>query len=103
VVAERLAHVVCVHLEQGPVLRAAGRHQDVVDRCWQVLKEPLRGSRVGGVEGCGALRADLQRRLLEPVGIAAGEDYIGALSPGAPGCLEPDARAAADQDDSLSC
>jgi hypothetical protein len=56
---------------------------------------------VVGVEGRGALRADLGRRLLEPVGIAAGEDDIGTLGPGAPGCLESDARAAADHDDGL--
>jgi hypothetical protein len=66
-----------------------------------VLAGPERtsaGQRVGGVEGRSALRFDLQRRLLEPVGIAAGEDSIGALSPGAPGCLEPDARAEADRE-----
>jgi len=74
----------------------------VVDRCWQVLEEPLQGSRVVGVEGRSAWRAEFRRRLLEPVGITAGEDDISTLSPGAPGCLEPDARAAADHDDGLS-
>jgi hypothetical protein len=74
----------------------------VVDRCWQVLEEPLERSRVVGVEGHGALRAELLRCLLEALGIAAGEDYIGTLSPGASGCLEPYACAAADHDDSLS-
>ena len=43
-----------------------------------------------------------QRRLPEPVGIAAGEDDIGTLGPGPPGGLQPDARAAADHDDGLS-
>src|SRR5262249_52520875 len=57
---------------------------------------------VVSVEGRGASRTDLQRRLLEPVGIAAGEDDIGTLSPSASSCLEPDARAAADHDDGLS-
>jgi hypothetical protein len=74
----------------------------MVDRCWQSLEEPLQGSRVGGVEGRRAQCADVQRRLLEPAGIAAGEDGIGTLSPGAPGCLETDAGAAADHDDGLS-
>src|SRR5260370_42500265 len=74
----------------------------MVDRRWQAAEEPLQGSRVLGVEGRGTLRAEFQRRLLEPVGIAAGEDDIGTLSPGASSCLEPDARAAADDDDGLS-
>src|SRR6266568_939657 len=73
----------------------------MVDRCWQVLEESLQGSGVAGVEGRGALRADFQCRLLEPAGMAAGEDDIGTLSPGPPGCLEPDACAAADHDDGL--
>jgi len=73
----------------------------MVDRRGQVAEEARQGGRVGGVEGCGALRAEFQRRLLEPAGTAAGEDDIGALSPGAPGCLEPDACAAADHDDGL--
>jgi hypothetical protein len=64
----------------------------MVDRCWQVLEEPLQGSRVVGiVEGRGTLCAEFQRRLLEPVGIAAGEDDIGTLSPRASSCLQPDA------------
>ena len=67
-------------------------------RSW---KNRCQGSRVVGVEGRGALRAEFGRRLLEPVGIAGGEDDIGTLGPGAPGGLEPDARAAADHDDGL--
>ena len=74
----------------------------MVDRCGQVLEEPLQGSRVVGVEGRSVWRAELRRRLLEPAGIAAGEDDIGTLGPGAPGCLEPDTCAAADDDDGLS-
>jgi hypothetical protein len=41
------------------------------------------------------------RRLAEPDGIAAGEDDLGTLSPDAPGCLKPDARAASDHHDRL--
>jgi hypothetical protein len=73
----------------------------MIDRCWQILKEPLQGSRVIGVKGRGALHAEFQRRLLEPVGIAAGKDDIGTLSPGTSSCLEPDACTAADHDDGL--
>jgi hypothetical protein len=43
----------------------------MVDRCRQVLEEPLQGSRVVGVEGRGALRAKFQRRLLEQVDACA--------------------------------
>ena len=81
--AERVMHLICVHLEQRDIVRAAGRDHHMVDRRRQVLAEPLQGSHVVGVEGRGALRAEFQRRLLEPVGIAAGEDDISTLSPGA--------------------
>jgi hypothetical protein len=52
-------------------VRTAGCDHHMVDRCWQVLEEPLQGSRVVGVEGRGALRAKFQRRLLEPVDACA--------------------------------
>ena len=38
----------------------------------------------------------------QPLGVAAGEDDLGALGAGAPGRLEPDAGAAADHDDGLA-
>jgi hypothetical protein len=100
--AQPLAHLCRVHLEQGAVARAAGRDHHMVDRCRQVLEEPLQGGRVVGVEGGGALRAEFPRRLLEPVGTTAGEDDIGTLGSSASGCFEPDTRAAADHDDGLS-
>jgi hypothetical protein len=102
VVADRLAHPGPVHLEQGPVVRSAGSNHHVVDRCWQVLEEPPQGCRIGGVEGRGALCANCESRLLEPVGIPAGEDDVSTLSTGAPSRLEPDASGAADHDDRLS-
>ncbi len=75
----------------------------MVDRRGQVPEEPLAGQ-PASVASKAAVRAapTSQRRLLEPVGIAAGEDDVGALGPGPPGGLEADARAAADQDDGLS-
>ena len=47
-------------------------------------------------------RPDLVRRRAEAVGVAGGEDDVGALGPGAAGRLEPDAGAAADHDDGLA-
>jgi hypothetical protein len=73
----------------------------MVDRARQALEEPRQGSGVLGVEGRGVSRADLGGRFPEPVGVTAGEDDIGPLRPGAPGCLQPDAPAAAYYDDGL--
>jgi hypothetical protein len=74
----------------------------VVDWCGQLVEEPLEPVEIGGVEGCGVLRAEFQRRLVEPVGIAAGEDDTGTLSPGPSSFSNPDAGVAADHDDGLS-
>ena len=101
-VAERLAHLIRVHLEQGHVARAGAGDQHVVDRVRQLVEESLQRGRIGGVEGGGAPRADVARRPLEALGIAAGEDDVGALAAGAPGGLEADPGAAADQDDGLA-
>ena len=101
-VGERRAHLVGVHLEQRPVVGAAGRDQHVVDRTREPVEEALQRSRVVGVEGRGAPRVDVARRALEALGIAAGEDDVGALAAGASGGLQPDAGAAADDDDGLA-
>jgi hypothetical protein len=74
----------------------------VVDRVAQAVEELLQRCRVVGVEGGGAPRVDVERRLLEPLGIPAGEDNVGALTAGASGGLEPDSGAAADEDDGLA-
>jgi hypothetical protein len=68
----------------------------MVDRVGQAVEEPLQRCRVGGVEGGGAPRVDVERCLPQPLGIPAGEDDVGALTAGASGGLEPDAGAAAD-------
>ena len=101
VIAERVARLGRVHLQQGPVDRASGCDHHVVDRRWQILEEPLQASSVISVEGRRPLRPDLFGRLAEPDGIAAGEDDLGTLRPGAPGCLKPDASTAADHHDRL--
>jgi hypothetical protein len=46
-------------------------------------------------------RTDVGRRLAEPFGTATDEDDVGPLGPGPARGLQPDARAAADQDDGL--
>jgi hypothetical protein len=74
----------------------------VVDRGWKILEEQLEGGRIVGVEGRGALRVELERCLLEAFGIAPGEDEAGALGAGSPGGFQPDACAAADDNDGLA-
>jgi hypothetical protein len=101
VIVERGAHLGRVHLQQGPVDRASGCDHHVVDRRWQILEEPLQGGSVSSGEGRRPLRPDLFGRLAEPDRIAAGEDDLGTLRPGAPGCLKPAARTAADRHDRL--
>jgi hypothetical protein len=49
-----------------------------------------------------APRVELERCLLEALGIAPGEDDAGALGAGSPGGFQPDAGAAADDDDGLA-
>ena len=81
---------------------SAGGDHHVVDRAWEILEERLQGGRIVGVEGRGALRAELARGSLEAFGIAPGEDDAGALGAGSPGGFQPDAGAAADDDDGLA-
>ena len=100
-IAERVTRLVPVHLEQRLVRRPAPGDQDVVDRCGQAGEELAQRRRVGRVERRGAGRADLAGRLLEPVRMPGGQDDVGPLGPCAPGRLQPDAGAAADQDDGL--
>jgi hypothetical protein len=68
----------------------------VVDRVRQSLEEPLEGLHVGGVEGDRALGADLLRRPLQALGVAADEDDIGALRARQPSRREADAGAPAE-------
>jgi hypothetical protein len=74
----------------------------VVDRFGQVTEEPFARSWAGGIEGGAAQRAEFARGVLQALGIAAGEDDVGALGAGSPGCLEPDSGAAAGHDDCLA-
>src|SRR5262245_21489226 len=74
----------------------------MVDRTWEIAEERLQGGRIVGVEGRGALRVELERCLLEALGIAPREDHAGALGAGSPGGLQPDAAAAADDNEGLA-
>ena len=70
-----------LHLEQRPVVGAAGRDQHVVDRVRQVVEE--RVQRAGSVASNAAvlLRADLPGRPLEPARVTAGETTSAPSAP----------------------
>jgi hypothetical protein len=81
---------------------SAGGDHDVIDRAWEIPEERLQGGRIVGVEGRGALRVEFECCLFEAFGIAPDEDDAGALGAGSPGGFQPDAGAAADDDDDLA-
>jgi hypothetical protein len=80
---------------------AGGRTPASASRGWEILEERLQGGRIVGVEGCDALRVELERCSLEAFRIAPGEDDAVALGAGSPGGFQPDAGAAADDDDGV--
>ena len=100
--AQRLAHFVWIHVEQRQVAWTASGHHDVVDWCWEPCEEGRQRHCVVSVEGGGAVCADLYRCVVQPIRIAPGQDDLSSLGPSAPGCFQPDARAAADHHDDLS-
>ncbi len=73
--AEAAPRLLRRHLERRPVVGSAGGDHHVVDRRWEILEERLQGAGIVGVEGRGALGADVERGLLEALGITAGEDH----------------------------
>ena len=77
--AEGVADLLGLHLEDRPVLGAAGGDQDMVDRRRQALAEAGQRTRIVGVKGRGTVGVDLERGLLQAVEIAAGEDHVGRL------------------------
>ncbi len=74
----------------------------MVDRSRQAVEEAFQRGWVVRIEGGGALRADVLRCLLEPLGISAREDDVCAFRAGASSGFEADPGAAADQDDGLA-
>src|SRR5262245_33489842 len=102
VLADGEAGLLELDLPQGPVMRPGAGDHHVVDQGRQVSEESFQGSRIIGVEGGSAQRADLARGALEALAIPGGEDQLGPLSTRSSGGFEPDAGAAADHDDGLS-
>ena len=100
-VLERATRGLEVHLGQRRVVGPAGGDHDVVDRPLEAGEEGLHGSRIVRVERRRADCTELGCRALQPVGVAAGQDHVGALGSCALGRLEPDAGATADHDDDL--
>jgi len=98
---ERAARLLDVDVGQQRVVRPAGGDHHMVDRGGQFLEETIESVLIGGVEGHTAQRADFGRGPIEAVGIAAGQNDVGALGAGEPSRLEPDAGAAADHHDCL--
>jgi hypothetical protein len=86
---------------QGRVVGAGAGDQQVVYRGSQGVEEPLEPVEVGGVEG-GDAGPELQADTVQAVGVAGGEDHLGALGAGEPGRLQPDARAAPDHENGLT-
>ena len=101
VVVEVPVGPVAVQVSQGRVVRAGTGDHHVVDWLRQAAEEPAERIRVGGVERRAAARAELGRGLLEPAGVAGGQDDLGSFGAGPPGGFQPDAGAAADHDDGL--
>src|SRR5262249_45656234 len=90
-----------VELSQRRVVGTRARDQYVVDRRGQLVEKPLEAIEVRRVEGGTAQSVELERRVLEALRVAAGEDDVGSLGACSSGCLESDSRAAADHDDGL--
>ncbi len=99
--AERIANVLGVHLEQGPIARAAGRDQHMVHRAGYTVEKRTELSRVVRVEGRRLSRADVVGGGPQALGVASGQDHIGALGAGSAGGLQSDAGATTDQDNGL--
>jgi hypothetical protein len=102
VLGEAASRLLWRHFQWRPVVGSAGGDHHVVDRGWESLEERLQGGRIVGVEGRGVLRVELERCSLEAFRAAPGEDDAGALGAGSPGGFQPDAGAAADDDDGLA-
>ncbi len=85
-----MAQLVELHLKEAAVARSAGSDHYMVDSFRdfrQAREESLKLRRVVAVERGGAERAEIDRCALQRVGVAAGEDDVGAFGAGASGCF----------------
>ena len=65
------------------------------------MKESFKSLEVVGVERHTAYRTDFGGSCLEPLGVASGQNDVGALDARPAGGLEPDAGASTNDDDGL--
>lgn len=80
---------------------SAGRRHDMVDWPGQIPEERLQRGRIVDIEGCDFICVSLTCCHIQAISFACREDDSGTLSASAPGGLQPDAGAAADDDDGL--
>jgi hypothetical protein len=102
VVVEGAPPLLEVQVEKAPVARASGCDHHMVDRGRQVTEETFEGSRISGIEGCGAQHFELGRRTSKALGIPAGEDYAGPFRTRSAARFQADAGATADYNNSLT-
>src|ERR1700682_1915987 len=99
--AERVTTFSDTHFEHRTVCRSAGGDEYVVDRCGRRIEELSERFGVVGVECRSALRADVGRSRLEPLGITPGQNDVGAFEAGTAGGFESDTGASTEEDDGL--
>jgi len=90
-----------VHVGERRVVRTSRGDHDMVDGRREGPEERVESVGIEGVECRVPLRADLGGGASEALRVPAGEDDLGAFGAGGPGGFEPDAGAAADDDDGL--
>ncbi len=90
-----------VHVQKAAVGRASRGEHHVVDRPGQPVEEAFELHRIMRVEGRGAEGVGLLGRGTQPFRVPSGEDHARALVKGEPCGRQPDACAAADDDECL--
>jgi len=78
VLADKIANLREVHIDEASVERPTGCQHHVVD-CREVTEEPIESNRIRGVEGRGTQGINLPGIVLEALVISAREDHLGPL------------------------